>query len=266
MRDEDALREQICAIGRALFERGHIAPTDGNVSARLDARYVLCTPSGKHKGQLRPGDIVKVLVSEGRPVRLGQRASSELKMHLAIYAARPDVHAIVHAHSPSTVGLSVAGFSLEKPVVPEAILALGSIPTVPYASPTTADVPEAVASYLRHANAFVLERHGPVALGETVAQAYERLEIIEHTAKITIAALIAGGAHPLGDAEAAKLRAMAAAAGLTPGGPGPAPAPLRAPSAPRVASYPPTATVLSSPDEQLVAEIAARVLSRLSRP
>jgi L-fuculose-phosphate aldolase len=209
MRSERELRGQICEAGRVLYERGHNAPPDGNISARLSDRHLLCTPSMCHKGRLSAADIVKVDAMDGRPVVSRQRASSEIRMHLAIYRARPDVDAIVHAHSPNAVGLTVAGISMERPVVPEAILALGGVPTVPYASPTTADLPDAVAAYVREANAFILERHGPVALGTSIAEALSRLEIVEHTAKITIAALAAGSATPIPAREASHLRELA---------------------------------------------------------
>jgi L-fuculose-phosphate aldolase len=208
---ERLLREELCELARVLYERGHNAPGDGNLSARLSERYLLCTPTMRHKGRLLPTEVVKVAARDGRVVDSSQKASSEIRMHLAIFAARPDVGAIIHAHSPNTVALSVAGVSMDRPVVPEAILALGGIPTVPYQSPTTEDVAQAVLGFVACHDAFVLERHGPVALGRTLAEAFNRLEVIEHTAKITVQALAAGGAAPIPDAEAENLRRMAAA-------------------------------------------------------
>lgn len=250
MASERVLRRELCDLARILYERGHNAPPDGNLSARLTDRYLLCTPSMRHKGRLSPDDIVKVAAADGRAVDPLQRASSEIRMHLSIFAHRPDVHAIIHAHSPHTVGLTVAGVSMERPVVPEAILALGGIPTVPYASPTTADVPQAVLAFVHRYNAFVLERHGPVALGATLAEAFSRLEVVEHTARITVAALSAGGAKPLPEAEADHLRRMAIQAGF-----------LRDPEgAPASLGDPPR-----SPrrEEALIEELAARVVARL---
>lgn len=206
MASEPSLRQLICDIARHLYERGHNAPGDGNVSARL-GRYLLCTPTSCHKGRLRPERIVKVDLRDGRAI--DGKPSSEIRMHAAIYGARADVNAIVHAHSPNAVALTVAGKSMERPVVPEAIQTLGRIPTVPYASPTTADVAHAVLAYVAKHDAFVLERHGPVALGRDLDEALMRLEVIEHTAKITIAALAAGGAPPIDEAEAEHLRRMA---------------------------------------------------------
>ena len=237
-------------MSRLLYERGHNAPVDGNVSARLSDRYLLCTPSLVHKARLSPSDIVKVRMTDGRTVEPAQRASSEIRMHLVIYGHRPDVSAIIHAHSPSTVGLTVAGVSLERPVVPEAVLALGGVPTVPYASPTTADVGAAVLGFVHRYNAFVLERHGPVALGQSIGEAFVRLEIVEHTARITVAALSAGGAQPLPEAETARLRDMAVQAGIL-RDPDGAPESLgRAPRAPE-------------DDEALVEALARKVVEKL---
>jgi len=162
---EHRLRADICHAARVLYERGHNAPADGNVSARLGRRYLLCTPTGVHKGELSSDAIVKLRLADGLSID-EKRPSSEIKMHLGIYRARADVGAIVHAHSPHAVGLTVSGQSMAEPVVPEAILGLGGIPTVPYASPTTADVAAAVLPYALRFNAFILERHGTVTLGE----------------------------------------------------------------------------------------------------
>ena len=197
-----------------------------------------------HKGELTPSDIVKVRIKDG--VGVDGVASSEIRMHLGIYRVRPDVKAIVHAHSVHAVGLTVAGVSMERPVVPEAIQTMGGIPTVPYASPTTADVAEAVLPYALQYNAFILERHGTVALGDDLKQALARLEVVEHTAKITAIALASGGAPPIPDAEAEKLLKMAQEAGVY--------------RKPRTRQK-----HLSPNDQELVDDLARRVLEKLKR-
>lgn len=206
-RDEASLRRALCDAGRVLYERGLIGPTDGNLSARVDGDALLCTPSGSHKGQLKPHDLVR-LGLDGR-VRSRGTPSSEFKMHLAIYAARPDVQCIVHAHPPCAVGLTVAGVSMDEPVVPEILFAIGRVPTVPYSSPTTSDVPEAIAPIVARADAFIMARHGSVVLCATPEEGTMKTEIIEHTAKITLAARLAGSATPLPRAEVVKLLGLA---------------------------------------------------------
>ncbi|NOY90727.1 MAG: class II aldolase/adducin family protein [Deltaproteobacteria bacterium] len=246
MVSEHRLRADICHAARVLYERGHNAPADGNVSARLGTRYLLCSPTGVHKGELTKSDIVKLRLADGESID-EKRPSSEIQMHLGIYRARADVRAIVHAHSPHAVGLTVSGQSMAEPVVPEAIVGLGGVPTVPYASPTTADVANAVLPYALRYNAFILERHGTVTLGPDVATALSRLEVVEHTAQITAVALSTGGASPIDPAEAAHLRKMGEDAGL-----------LR----PLGGASP---VALDADEEALADALAERVLERLRR-
>jgi L-fuculose-phosphate aldolase len=208
-RSEASLRREICDAARALYDRGLIGPLDGNLSARVGERYLLCTPSGSHKGQLRPEDLVK-LTLDGRVVTPGAKPSSELAMHLAIYRTRADIACVVHAHPPCAVGLTVAGVSLERPVVPEILFALGVVPNVPYSSPTTDAVPAAIREVVARSDAFMLSRHGSVCLAATPSEGVIMTETIEHTAKITLAARVAGGATPLPDGEIAKLLGLAA--------------------------------------------------------
>jgi len=210
-RSEASLRREICDAGRTLYDRGLIGPLDGNLSARVGERYLVCTPSGSHKGELRPDDLVK-LTLDGRVVTPGATPSSELKMHLAIYRERPEIACVVHAHPPCAVGLTVAGVSLDKPVVPEILFAIGAVPNVPYSSPTTDAVPDAIKGVLARCDAFMLARHGSVCLCATPRDGVIMTETIEHTAKITLAARVAGGATPLPDGEIAKLLGLAAAA------------------------------------------------------
>ena len=208
-RREAALRREVCEVMRHLYDRGHGAPGDGNVSVRLSPTHLLCTPTMVHKGRLVPSQIVKLRASDGVPGSAKQHASSEVRLHLALYAAHPAVGAVVHAHSPYTVALSVAGISLDQPVVPEAVLAFGGgCPLVPYAMPTTVDVPAGVLEHAKDSLAFVLERHGPVALGSDLADALARLEVIEHTSKITLLALSVGTARALPAGEVIRLRAL----------------------------------------------------------
>ncbi len=210
-RSEASLRREICDAGRTLYDRGLIGPLDGNVSARTGERYLLCTPSGSHKGELRPDDLVKVTL-DGRVVTPHGRPSTEILMHLEIYRERPDVACVVHAHPPCAVGLTVAGVSLDRPVVPEILFAIGPVPNVPYSSPTTRDVPDAIRAVLARCDAFMLARHGSVALCATPRDGVIMTETIEHTAKITLAAKAAGGGAPLPDAEVSKLLKLAQAA------------------------------------------------------
>lgn len=206
------LRGRVVAVCKRMYAHGLIASTDGNVSVRLNERRFLVTPSGVHKGQVEASDLV-VVDALGRPQR-GGRASSELQMHLHLYAIRPDVRAIVHAHPPVAVACTLAKLALDVAYLPEVVFALGTIPTVPYSTPTTADVSDAVDRVARIHDVFLLERHGSVTVASDIETAYNRLEALEHTAKIIHAARQIGPIEPLPNSEVKRLFQVAAAAGI----------------------------------------------------
>lgn len=190
---EDALREEICQVGRRLYQRGLIAAGDGNISARLPDGSILITPAGLCKGELSPEDLV-VVDLEGRLVRAapGRRQSSEQLLHLHAYARRADVGAIVHAHPPTAVALTLAGVSMAEPLLPEALLALGPVPTAPYARTGTAEMGAAIDAVVADHDAMLLSHHGGLTLAHTPTAAYFLMEQIEHCAKIIHAAHLLG--------------------------------------------------------------------------
>jgi L-fuculose-phosphate aldolase len=210
---ERAAREQIVQVMRRTWERGLLAAGDGNASVRLDARRIAITPSGVLKAQLRPEQIV-VVDSRGRQLDGKGRATSELAMHLAVYQARPEVQAVLHAHPPTAIALSIAGVSLAECVLPEVIVSLGRIPTAPYATPGTLDVPASIEAVIRDHSALLLERHGALTCGRDLDEAYGRLEVIEHAARITHLARQLGPVPVLPPDEVARIRQAAASAGL----------------------------------------------------
>ena len=194
--NEETLRHEIVRVGRLLYERGLIVAGDGNISARLDGGLVLTTPSGSCKGMLDPADMV-VVDLDGRPRGEGRRPSSELQMHLAVYRSRPDVQAVVHAHPPIAVACTLAGVRMDECVLPEVILTLGAVPTAPFALTGTIEMFDAIAPFLPHHNAILLTHHGALTVGDTPLRAFMRMEQVEHTARILLAAHQLGGARPL---------------------------------------------------------------------
>ena len=160
------------------------------------------TASGLSKGFLSAEDLVVMpLDGETGPHAgyrgRGQRASSEILMHLEVYRVRPDVRAVVHAHPPLAIGFSIAGVSLARCVLPEVIVTLGGIPTAEYATPGTAEVPGSIRRAVQEYDALLLAHHGSLTMGGTLWEAYLRLEKVEHTAQITLAAQQLGGVRTL---------------------------------------------------------------------
>lgn len=200
-----AARRAIVHVCHRLAERGLVAGQDGNVSVRLADDRILCTPAGASKGDLRPADLV-VVDAGGRPVR-GERGrpSSELDLHLRAYARRPDVRAVVHAHPPTATGFAVAGRDFVAPVLPEVLLLMGRVPLVPYALPGTPAVADAFEPVFPTHDAFLMANHGALTLGSTLTRAHQRMESLEHAAKILLTAELLGGARRLSAAQAAEL-------------------------------------------------------------
>ncbi len=165
---ERALRAAVVETCRRLHARDLIGAGEGNVSARLGPDAVLVTASGVNKGYLRPSDLV-VVDAAGTHLRGEGRASTELRMHLFAYAGRPDVQAIVHAHPITAVALTVAGAPPPNDLVPEAAVTLGEVAVAPFATPGTDEVPASLAPLLARHDVILLERHGALALGRTLA-------------------------------------------------------------------------------------------------
>ncbi len=191
-----------------------IVAADGNVSARLGPDRLLITPSGVCKGFLSPDDLI-VTDLAGRPVRPGDSCSTEVAMHVACYKHRPDIGAVVHAHPPTAIAFSVAGRILEPHVLPEVVVTLGVVPTLPYTDPGSYEVPDAVGPAIETAEAVILEFHGALAVGKTVMSAYFKLEKVEHAAHILHLAHQLGGIRTLNPDAVAKLRETQRRAGIT---------------------------------------------------
>jgi L-fuculose-phosphate aldolase len=211
-----AQRREVVAVCRALWDAGLIAGPDGNVSVRLGPDRVLATPSGASKRDLAPSDLV-VCRMDGTPVRrrgaATPRPSSELGLHLRAYARRPDVAAVVHAHPPTATGFGVAGEDLTVPVLPEVILQMGTVPLVPYATPGTPAVADGFEPYWAAHDVFLMANHGALALGPTLTVAHQRMESLEHAARIMLAARQLGRVRRLAARDVAALEARRAAEG-----------------------------------------------------
>ena len=200
--NEEALREQICEIGRLMYRNGYIDATSGNISARLGPDRILCTPSGLAKGFMTPDQLIVVdldsnRVDRGTPANAHLKPTSEILMHLECYKQREDVQGVVHAHPPHAVALTIAGIGFDKCVVPEAIIILGVIPTTPYATPASAENRDAIRDLIREHDGLMLAYHGSLTVAENVWDAYMRLETLEHSAKIMYMAHQLGNIIPL---------------------------------------------------------------------
>ena len=191
MPSEHLLRQEIADFSRLTYEKGYLASTDGNLSARLSENEVLCTPTMINKGFVRPEDSV-VVDMQGRNIRGQGKASSEIAMHLLIYDLRPDVTAVVHCHPPAATAYAAAGIPLNKALISEVVLALGCIPVAEYGTPGTPELTDRLKPYVSDYDALLMANHGVVTYGAGLMAAYNRMDTVEHFAKISIYTRILG--------------------------------------------------------------------------
>ncbi|MEM2123555.1 MAG: class II aldolase/adducin family protein [Candidatus Bathyarchaeia archaeon] len=205
---ESEVRGKIVEVSRRLYIRGLVAGAGGNVSAFIrDEDVVLITPSGLCKGYLKPEDIVKVDLS-GNILEGALKPTSELPFHLSIYRVRGDVNAVVHAHPPVSTGFACAGTPIDYAVYPEIIAMIGEIRLVGYETPTTRELADKIAENIKGVEALLLENHGIITVGSNLEQAYQRAELLEDFAKITLVAKLLGGPKRLPDTEVRKIAGL----------------------------------------------------------
>src|SRR5579862_2586742 len=202
--NEQQLREQICQVGRIMYDKGWIAANDGNITIRLDEHRLLATPTGMSKGMMRTQDLIVCDLDGGK--LCGEReCTSEMAMHLTIYRLRADVRSVVHAHPPVATGFAAAGRALNLALLPEVVISLGSVPLADYGLPGTPALTAGMLPYIPQYDALLMANHGAVAYGEDVMQALSRMEIVEHFARITLVAELLGGPKALPRVEVQKL-------------------------------------------------------------
>lgn len=177
------IKEQICEVGHRLYNKGFVAANDGNISVKVSENEFYCTPTGVSKGSLTPDMIIKI-DAQGNKIEGTLNPSSEIKMHLRVYRERPDVNAVVHAHPPVATAFTVAGIPLDRYILPEAVLTIGDIPTCTYGTPSTMEIPDSLMPYIQEHDAFMLENHGALTIGNTLTRAMFTMEEVEFNANI----------------------------------------------------------------------------------
>lgn len=217
--DEQALREQLCLIGRLMHQNGYIDGSSGNISVRLGPDRILATPSGLSKAYMTPGQMI-ILGLDGQrlgpdtPENKDLQPTSETTMHLECYRQRDDVQGVVHAHPRTAVAMTIAGYDFRRCIIPEAVVVLGLIPTTPYATPASPEDRDVISKFIQQHDAIMLAHHGSLTVASSVWEAYLRLESLEHCAQILYMAEQLGGARVIPPEEVAKLLRLRQQLGL----------------------------------------------------
>ena len=216
MQSEMDIKIEMCEIGKRVDNRGMVAANDGNFSVKLSDNEFLCTPTGVSKGFMTPEYICKV-DAEGNVIEAneGFKPSSEIKMHMRVYKEREDVKAVVHAHPMYATTFAVCGLPLTEPIMPEAVLSLGTVPLAKYGTPSTMEIPDAVSEYLPYYDAVLLENHGALSYADSLMGAYHKMESLEFYARLLYQAKMLGGPKELTDEQVKRLYGMRRQYGLT---------------------------------------------------
>jgi L-fuculose-phosphate aldolase len=185
-----SIRKDLIAYGVKIARAGLVAGAGGNISAR-DGKVVWMKPSGFAMDDMQPSDLCGMDLASGRQVSGPHKPTSEVNMHLGIYRARPDVQVIFHVHSPWSSGIFSSGAQL-KPMFAEFICDLGRVGTIPYVTPTTQKLADAVTAAAKKFDTIFMVNHGMIATGANMKQAYYRCLVVEDAAKSMIAAAIVG--------------------------------------------------------------------------
>ena len=264
MVNEYEIKKQICEIGKRIYDRGMVAANDGNISVKINDNEFLCTPTGVSKGFMTPDYICRV-DKEGKVLEANGsfKPSSEIKMHMRVYAQRPDVKSVVHAHPIYATSFAIAGIPLTQPIMPEAVIALGCVPIAEYGTPSTNEIPDAVEKYLPYFDAVLLANHGALSFSDSLLAAYHKMESLEFYAQLLFNARQLGGPKELSDEQVQGLYEIRRQFGLK--GKHPADICVGGKNSCHACGGCSIAHGVSNADSELVSEITKKVLAAINK-
>lgn len=198
------IKQDICEIGRRLYEKGFAAANDGNITVRVSENEVLCTPTMHSKGFLKPDDI-SIIDMTGKQIAGNKKRSSEALLHLEIYKQREDVKSVVHCHPPHATAFAVAREPIPQCVLPEVEVFLGDVPITRYETPGGQAFADTILPFVSKTNVMILANHGTVSFGENVERAYWWTEILDAYCRILMLAKGLGNVNYLGDQKSREL-------------------------------------------------------------
>lgn len=188
------IKQDICDIGRRIYDKGFAAANDGNITVRISDNEVLCTPTMHSKGFLKPDDICTIDMT-GKQIAGRKKRSSEALLHLEIYRQRADVKSVVHCHPPHATAFAVAREPIPQCVLPEVEVFLGDVPITKYETPGGQAFADTILPFVSKTNVIILANHGTVSFGENVERAYWWTEILDAYCRILMLAKTLGRVH-----------------------------------------------------------------------
>ena len=196
------IKDKIIDIGKKLYLKNLTVATSGNISIKTD-KGIYITASGSSLGSLKKEDIVLTDL-EGNEISQG-KASSEKKLHVAIYKLRKDVNAIIHTHPVYLTSFAVCNKELKEPIMSENILYFEDIPVAKYAMPSSDELVANTIKHIKKRDVVIMANHGAIALADNIEHAFSKIETAEYYAQVSIFSNIIGNPVSLPKKEVAKL-------------------------------------------------------------
>lgn len=203
-----SIQEEIVKVCHLVYQNKFVAAYDGNISARTENNSIIITRSGICKGDVTINDLVEIDL-DGNKISGDGKVSTENKLHLFIYRKRKNSKAVVHCHPVFATALGLVENKYLENYFPEVLLTLGKIPICEYATPSTEEVTNSIADFVESSNALILKNHGAVTIGNSLMDAYYKMEKLEHTAKTILLAKALGEPRKLSDNDIDKLLSIA---------------------------------------------------------
>lgn len=217
-------REQIIDVGQRMYQKGLVVASDGNITCKLSDNTILATPTGVSKGYMTPDMFVKLGLDGAILSKNDYAPSSEIKMHLRVYKENPKAMAVCHAHPPVATAFAIAGIPLDKAILNEGVVSIGTVPIAKYATPGTTEVPDSIAPYCNDYNGVLLANHGALTWGSSLMEAYFRMETLEYYATLIMyTSNIIGKSNELNCEQVQRLIDIREKLGITSGGIPPCP-------------------------------------------
>ena len=176
--EADAIKQEICAVGRKLWMRQFVDGNGGNISFRIGPNEIICTPTLVSKFDLKPEDLAMVDL-DGKQIAGTKARTSEILLHLEIYKAVPEARSCVHCHPPHATAYAITGRVPPNLVIPEFEVFVGKVAISPYKTPGTIEFAQTVVPFVKEHNTVLLANHGIICWADTVTHAEWYAEVLE---------------------------------------------------------------------------------------
>ena len=197
-------REEVAYFMRRLYDKNLTTCSGGNVSLKLGTDKICITPSGLDKGRIQPEQI-GIITLKGENLTPELKPSIETSMHVAVHNMRPDIQAVVHAHPVTASSFTASEIKINTTLIAESAVILGTPIFTQYAKQGSSELAQIVSAATAQGNIVIMANHGVLTVGETLLKAFDRIEVLEASAKITLYTELLGPKRALSDSQLTEL-------------------------------------------------------------